>query len=115
MVIGAQRAPFACLIAAASYAAYQDRISVVGFDKATRFQFGNDAVAALPSTADCMEFIALNYVGPWQQEVRGLCAKVALGEPIGNGSEGDDTDGGSKAALVPVQPKSPSGALVQLA
>ena len=42
--------------------------------------------------------IAENYTGPFTDQVRGLAALIALGEPLNQ--DGTDQDGGTRAALV---------------
>lgn len=105
VVIGA-KAPIAHILGADQEALFQDRSRVVGLTKAVKYQFGNDAVAALPTTRECMEFIALNFVGPHQEAVRGMCAKIALGQPLSDGK--DITEGGTHAKLDPPKPRKPS-------
>jgi hypothetical protein len=103
--------PRAVILAAGQFDLYMDRISAVGLDKATSYTFGHTATHALPCTRDCMEFIALNYVGAFQDKVRQLCARIALGQPIG-----DDTDEGGQHAVIDApkpKPGAPSRAKAQ--
>lgn len=113
VVIGAQ-APIAVVLGESDFNSYMDRVRVVGFDKATHYTFGHEATHALPCTLDCMEFIALNFDGERKDEVRQLCARIALGQPIGNGK--DITEGGQHARIdAPVpNPKSPAGVAVSV-
>ncbi len=91
-----------------AYGLYMDRIAVVGFDKATAYTFGNDALYALPCTAECMEHIALNYMGINQEATRALCAVIALGKPIPNGSD-SGPKGGLGILADHAKPKAPKG------
>lgn len=113
VVIGPS-APRAILLSCTAYQHYTDLTALVGFDKATRATFGATADYALPCTAECMEFIALNFEGAEKAAVRQLCARIALGQPLGDGK--DLTEGGQGARIdTPVvNPKSPSGAAVKL-
>jgi hypothetical protein len=71
--------------------------------------FGTGMDTAIPAwSAGAMELIALNYEGPHQVRVRGLCAAILLGKPYGGPEPGDGPQGGSKDR-VPDQPKSPRG------
>jgi hypothetical protein len=108
VVIGT-KAPIAVLLSASAYDLFSDRIGAVGLDKATRYQFGHTATHALPCTLDCMEFVALNYEGAHKEAVRQICARIALGQPIGDGA--DYGDGGQHARIdAPVpNPKTPAG------
>jgi hypothetical protein len=113
-VIIGNKAPVAVLLSADRYTMYMDRVSVVGFDKATHYTFGHDATAALPCTAECMEFVALNYTGAHADDVRRLCARIALGEPIGDGKDYGEQDGGQHARIDAPKPMpSPSGMTAQ--
>lgn len=114
VVIGTKE-PFAVMLSATAHKLYQDRVSVVGPDKAVTYTFGQYATHALPCTLDCMEFVALNYVGPHEALVRQICARVALGQPIGNGK--DITEGGTPARIdAPVpRPGAPAGVAVEQA
>jgi hypothetical protein len=102
--------PIPVLISESAYVLYMDRIRVAGIDKADAYTFGHDVVCALPCTGDCMEFIALNYVGAHQDAVRRICARIALGEPLGTGKDITE-DGGQPARIdAPVtNPKAPAG------
>lgn len=113
VVIGEAQPPLAVILADTAYGLYMDRCAVVGFTKATRYTFGHTADYALPCSSECMEFIALNYQGPRQDEVRQLCARIALGQPVGDGKEYGD--GGQHARIdAPIpNPKSPAGIIRQ--
>lgn len=100
--------PRAVVLAEFELNRYIDRIGISGYDKANAFQFGHWARSALPCDRECMEFMALNFEGPHKVEVRGLCAAVALGQPIGNGK--DLTEGGLKVAVPAPRPRKPSPA-----
>ena len=102
-------APVAVLLSANAYAVYLDRVRVCGFDKAVSYTFGPAVTHALPCTLDCMEFIGLNYTGARTAEVRQICARIALGQPIGDGK--DLTEGGQGARIdAPVKlPNAPAG------
>lgn len=108
VVIGST-APRAVLLSASAYALYQDRIAVVGFEKATAYTFGHTATHALPCTEDCMEAMALNFVGAFQDKVRQICARIALRKPLGDDSDGS---GGQGARIDTPAPKpSPSSGI----
>lgn len=72
--------------------------------------FGAGVQAALPATSiECMEQIALEYVGPHQVDVRGMCAAIAMGRSVGkDGAAGSDKPAGEPAPLQPVKPKKPT-------
>ena len=111
-VIIGTNAPRAVILSMSELALFRDRERVSGIDKAVSYTFGKGAAYALPCTSDCMEFIALNYVGTQQDAVRQICARIALGQPIGDGK--DLTEGGGQGARVdaPVpRPTRPSNAL----
>ena len=106
VVIGSST-PVALILSANAYAVYCDRVAVVGFEKATAYTFGHTAAHALPCTAECMEFMALNFTGAHQDLVRQLCARIALRQPIGNGE--DLSDGGQHARIDAPVPRPGSG------
>lgn len=89
--------PVALLMSERATALFADRISAVGYDKAIAYTFGHTATNALPCTEDCMTFIALEYQGAHSEAVRQLCARIALGQPIGSGK--DITEGGQPAII----------------
>lgn len=71
--------------------------------------FGPGISARVPAWVDgAMEFIALNYEGPHQERVRGLCAAILTGTPYGGPEPGQRPQGGSGDRM-PKQPKSPRG------
>jgi len=110
VVIGA-KAPLAVILSESAERLFRDRISVVGLDKATQYQFGHSATNALPCSAECMEFVALNYQGAHEAQVRAMCARIALRQPLG-----DDSDGGQHARIdAPVaDPNAPTGAALHV-
>jgi hypothetical protein len=113
VVIGTQ-APIAVILSAGAQSLFDDRIGAVGFDKAVSYTFGHTATNALPCTAECMEFVALNYQGGRTDDVRRLCARIALGEPIGDGKDYGEQDGGQHARIDAPKPMpSPSGMTAQ--
>lgn len=83
---------------------------------AYRLVFGVPAHWAVPCwKREAMEAIATEYVGEFQDKVRGLAACIALGKPYG-GPESGETQGkgkrddrGQRARLEPVKPRKPSG------
>jgi hypothetical protein len=103
--------PVAVLLGADADALFNDRIGVVGYAKAIAYTFGHTASNAIPCTLAAMESIALGFRGDHESKVKQLCARIALGEPIGDGKDYGD-QGGAHAhidALIP-NPKSPAGA-----
>src|SRR5258708_4401664 len=109
-VIIGTAAPFAVLLGPSEYALFRDRERVCGIDKAVSYTFGHTAEYALPCTVDCMEFMALNYVGKRADEVRQICARIALGQPLGDGKDLTE-DGGQGARIdAPIpRPNAPAG------
>jgi hypothetical protein len=96
VVFGCTRAPQCVVLDALALRVYADRRRITDAAKAIRATFGTGAEYALPAhSKDCMELIALQYVGPYQREVRGMCALIALGEPF-------NPEGGTR-----VEPKRP--------
>jgi hypothetical protein len=90
---------------------FMDRVRVSGEAQANKATFGNDALYAFPCTEDCMTFIALNYNGVHEGEVKAMCACIALGQPFGNGK--DITEGGLGVVTddsKPIKPKGGAGA-----
>jgi hypothetical protein len=91
------------------YVGYMERVTIVGFDKANHFVFGAGTIAALPCTQACMESVALNYADTEKhgKMVKAICARIALGMPLGNGK---DIGEGGLGIKSPVDaPKSPNG------
>lgn len=82
--------------------------------------FGRGVEIALPAwSQECMEKIAQEYAGPFQVEVRGMCAAIALGRPTNNApdlTEKRDPEGGEKEPRRPVKPRKggPSGAFFEV-
>lgn len=111
VVIGTQ-APFAVILGADAEGLLNDRIAAVGYDKAIAYTFGHTVEHALPCTLACMESIALEFRGSHEDKVRQLCARIALGEPIGDGK--DLSDQGGQHARIDA-PKSKPGAPSQAA
>lgn len=112
VVIGSQD-PVAVLLGADADALLNDRIATVGYEKAIAYTFGHTATNALPCTLACMELIALEYKGTNADKVRQICARIALGEPLGNGK--DYGEGGQPARIdAPVcGPSAPSQVLAR--
>lgn len=91
VVFGSMRAPQCILLDGHALRIYADRSRVADASKAITATFGTGAEYALPAhSVECMELIALQYIGPYQREVRGMCALIALGEPF-NPDEGGGT------------------------
>lgn len=101
--------PCAVVLTDTELALYDQRVSVVGHDKANAYTFGHTVINALPCVVACMENIALNYTGAFEKELRAICARVALGQPI------DDTDGGMKVETSKPQPTRPPSSAAQRA
>jgi hypothetical protein len=113
VVIGSKE-PFAVLLGADADALLTDRIGAVGYDKAIKYTFGHEASNALPCTLACMETIALEFKGSHEMQVRQLCARIALGEPIGNGKDYGDQGGQHARIDAPTpRPSSPAEVLAQ--
>jgi hypothetical protein len=101
-VITGTHTPYAILIGPILYNIFMERQRIVDYDKAIKATFGNDAEHALPCNTECMEFIALQYVGAYQEELRSLCACIVLRKPISNWH--DYGEGGQRSAIDPVKP-----------
>ena len=76
--------------------------------------FGMPAQYAVPCwSVEAMTAIATGYVGPHADRVKGLAARIALGQPYGadetGAGNGKDPRGGQKAKLVPEKPRKPPG------
>jgi len=83
VVFGAERAPEVHSTDTRTQRMLNEREAVSDRLKAVEYTFGTGMQYALPAhSLPCMEFIALNYVGPFQRELRGLCAAISLGEPF---------------------------------
>lgn len=89
---------------------YYERVELAGFLKANQFTFGHDALSALPCTSQCMESVALSYPPSeaMADQVRAICARIALGQPLGN-DPGPQGGLGIKAAHTKPKKPSPSG------
>lgn len=103
------------LLGAKAVADYYERVAIVGFLKTNQFTFGGDALAALPCTEDCMTTIALNYpdTEPMAKQVKAICARIALGQPLGDDSGPQGGLGILANHAKPKTPRSPSGARVK--
>lgn len=110
VVIGTQP-PIAVLLSADADALLDARIDTVGFDKAIAYTFGHTATHAIPCTSASMEMMALKFRGAHEDKVKQLCARIALGEPIGDGKDISDLGGQHARIDAPKpNPKSPAGA-----
>jgi len=98
------------LISATAFELFMDRVRVSGADKANRYTFGNDTVYVLPCVTECMESIALEYTGIHATQVKAICARIALGQALGDDSKGNDNpQGGLGIAADHTKPKAPKG------
>lgn len=83
--------------------------------EAYRLTFGVRAHYAIPCwSVEAMTKLATEYKGENEKQVRGLAARIALGQPYGGpepGARSGETDGGQRAPIDPVKPKprKPSG------
>lgn len=114
VVIGASRPPEVHLLTAGAVKLFEDRERVSSRLQALEATFGTGIQYAYPAwITECMEQLALTYVGPHQQRMRFICAAIALGEPYGGGaSYGSGNDGGEHVKQKPIKPtpRGPAGA-----
>ncbi len=79
--------------------------------EAMRLTFGRDAdgaTIAIPAWQDaCLELFALEYVGAWQTEVRGIAAALLLGHAVGGDAVKRRPGTGGCAARVPTPEPAP--------
>ena len=110
VVVGPGKQPLPVLLGETQLMRFEDRAQIVGLDKAVPYTFGAGYVNAIPCTTACMEFIALNYVGPDAEQIKAICARIALGKPLGGDAPPDG--GGSKDRMPKPKPapKGPSQA-----
>lgn len=80
-----------------------------------RLTFGPEADGAMVAYAahdpNQLEWLALNYQGPYQTDVKGIAAALALGQPVGGDAKGkpdSGPDNGSRDRITP-RPKPPKG------
>lgn len=92
--------PVAVLLSIGQDKLYSDRCSVSGMAKANTCTFGADVASAVPCSAEAMEFIALNYQGLHADAVKAMCARIALGLPIGGDTDSSGLDGGTRIPRV---------------
>lgn len=106
VIFGSETPPAVKLLSDSAKRLFDDRCSVASDrSKAVAASFGYGYEYALPAwSKECMERIALEYVGPFQRELRGLCAAIALGRPFNP----DTGDGGDRVEQKPVKPRKPS-------
>lgn len=128
VVLGAARAPEVHLLAPDSLRAFYERLALAarrcrdpeqGRANVYAITFGAGAEYAFPCTTECMEFAALQYMGPYQQETRTLCARIALRQPFGPDAMPKDSgepEGGLKVQSEAPKPRKPrpSGAAVAI-
>lgn len=80
--------------------------------------FSKGTEYVLPCNPECMAYVAQNYKGPHSEQLRALCATIALGQTWSKGkdSKSDNSDGGIKEKIQPKQPKQPKpgGAAVKV-
>lgn len=111
VVFGPEAPPIVKLLSESQAKLYRDREALRFIDRAKIIAatFGSGYAYALPAwSKDCMEIIALNYTGPWERELKGICAAIALGKPYGSGSD----EGGTTITQKPIKPtpRGPVGA-----
>lgn len=106
VIFGSETPPAVKLLSDSAKRLFDDRYRVASdSSKAVAATFGHGYEYALPAwSKECMERIALEYVGPFQRELRGLCAAIALGRPFNP----DTGDGGDQVEQKPVKPRKPS-------
>lgn len=103
VVFGSTMPPIVELLSDSAVALFTQRESVSDRSKAIVATFGAGYEYALPAwSKECMERIALEYVGPFQRELRYLCAAIALGKPYG--PDGHEGSGGSRVEQTPIKP-----------
>lgn len=112
LVFGPEAAPTVHLLSEQETQLYYDRDSLVdsakGRREVMRVTFNQPmATTALPAWSNAAMLDATHYEGPFQTEVRGIAAAIALGKPFSKDQPNgrDDGSGGSK---VPRKPK-PTG------
>lgn len=70
---------------------------VVQREYVIRQTFGSDATGFLPANSvDCLMFLAESYKGPFEEEVKGICACILTGTPYGPEDANPGIDGGSE-------------------
>jgi hypothetical protein len=129
LVFGPTSAPAVHLLSADEHKAYQQRYSIAlkhgsarVWREVYRLVFNQpEATVALPAySLDCMLDTAQNYQGPFQVEVRGIAAAIALGKPFAkdqgeNPAPGPSDDGGGpKVPRKPLPKGKPPSALANL-
>lgn len=130
LVFGPTSAPAVHLLSADEHKAYQQRYSIATkhstarvWREVYRITFNQpEATVALPAySLDCMLDTAQNYQGPFQVEVRGIAAAIALGKPFSKDSttgedlpKGPADDGGPKVPRKPAPKGKPPSALAAL-
>lgn len=104
VVFGEFEPPIVKLLTEGQVKLFSQRESVSDRAKAIVATFGTGYQYALPAwSIECMEMIALRYEGPFQKELRGICAAIALGQPYG-----PDIEGGLPILAQPTPPVKPS-------
>lgn len=113
VVFGETQPPIVKLLSDSAVALFDQRESVSDRAKAIVATFGSGYEYALPAwSKECMEQVALRYVGPYQRELRYICAAIALGKPY---SQDGDNSGGPKIVQKPIKPtpRGPAGVRVR--
>lgn len=95
LCIGSTVPPTVHILSASSDALYLNRLTVCHSDKsrrdALRITFGQGIEYALPAwSTECMEIVATQYTGPYKNDVKGIAACLALGQPITGTKKGPD-------------------------
>jgi hypothetical protein len=127
LVFGPTSAPQIHILTASEDKAYQQRYSIATkhssarvWREVYRLVFNQpEATCALPCwSLDCMLDTAQNYQGPFQVEVRGIAAAIALGKPFSKDNTDQapksDDDSGPKVPRRPAPKGKPPSALANL-
>jgi hypothetical protein len=117
VVFGEAMPPQVHLLTESARGLMDDRLRIADSERkrhaAYAATFGTGAQFALPAWSDdCMAAVAQHYTGPHQEQLRGLCAAIALGKPYGPNEPGDErpSDGGTKVPRRPTKPRPTGGA-----
>lgn len=125
LVFGSKLAPQVHLLGAETLATFMQRLSAAnklaakhGRDSAAAARgvyavmFGSGAECALPCVPQCMAHMALNYSGPHSEDIKRICAAIAIGKPFGTDGKPKDSGQGGMRDKVPKGPKPKSPAPV---
>lgn len=107
VVFGADRAPEAHYLTERELSHFRDCIALVeDFSKAVESIFGRGFESVIPCEKPYLMEITQTYEGPYQRELKGMCAQILLGMPVGQHSD-DPKDGGARDRISPKKPRKP--------